>query len=524
MRHSCRVTLRTLLVAVAVATAPVPATAGPFGDMLEYLRDYDLNDYALGIAISASQSPYRAGHSSIFPYPYLTSFTNPAFTRDWLLVSDDAGTGARYVTEDGFFEVGAVGRIKSGGFGTNPDTEYFELRERLAALELGAYVGWRRWPAHFQLRGFNDVLGRHNGGIGEFSVSWPINREWGFVIPMVEAVYQSADHNRYYYGVSDAEAAPGRPAYTPGADTNIRVRLRGGYRLSDRWLLTGYVQMESLGDEIRNSPIVNKDRVYSYNLGLAYNADLFNPRDYPYASDGDTRVDVRVGAFFDNVSTEIQFANLDGRPGDIIDVESDGGAAESKWVPELDVFLRFGNYHRLDFGYFEIGRSGSKVTLVPRSVGTVDVPIGESFDVSSRIQVIRAIYTYSFMRDAQKELGIGGGLHRSKIDIEVVNADGDRQILSGDALLPVIGAHGSVRFGEKTRLGARLQFFASSFDDYDGYTAFGSLEWARQVTATARVGIALNLYLARLESTRGDFDGTYRTLHVGPSLFFAGGF
>ena len=509
----------TLLLALATLFNAAPATAG----ILDFIRNYDLNDYALGVAVTVSQSPYTAGSSSITPYPYLTSFNDPAFTRDWLLLFDDAGTGLRYVSESGF-EIGAVGRVRTGGFGADVTQEYFELREREWTAELGAIAGYRGWPIHFQGRVYTDVLGRHGGEVSELSVSWPLQRDWGFFIPMVDAVHQSGEFNRYYFGVTEAESRPGRPEYAPGADTNIRVRLRAGYRLSDHWLLTGYLQAEMLGDEISNSPIVDRDTLYSYNIGLAYNADIFNPRDYAYSKENDASVELRVGAFYNNISTEFQLFANEGIPGDIFDIEAIGDAPESRWVPEFDLFVRLGNYHRLDFGYFEVGRSATSVSLVPRRVGDVTLPEGVRFDIATRMQVLRAMYTYSLMRDAQKELALGGGLHRSKFEVDITNEAGERQLIRGDAVLPAISAHGSVNLGSRSTVSARLQFFRSVFDSYDGFMLQATLDWSRQIAQKSRAGVALNFYSLSLDATGGNFQGTYRSLHWGPSVFFTVGF
>ena len=517
MNRKCSI-LCLLLLASAVDLA-TPAQAG----LLDFIRDYDLNDYALGVAVTVNQSPYEAGSSVATPYPFLTSFNHSAFTRDWLLLVDDAGTGFRYASPSGF-DVGVVGRVRSGGFGADVNDDYFELREREWTAEVGAIAGWRGWPIHIQGRLFTDILGRHGGEVSELSVSWPLQRNWGFIIPMVEVVHQSGEFNRYYYGVNQFEVRPGRPEYSPGADTNYRFRLRTGYRIGDRWLLSGYLQAELLGDEITNSPIVDRDTVYSFNLGLAYNADIFNPRDYAYATEKDSDVELRVGAFYNNIDTEFQLFASNGIPGDIFDIETDGETPTARWVPEIDLFVRLGNYHRLEFGYFEVGRDSTSVSLTPRRVGEVTLPEGARFDTASRMQVLRAMYTYSLMRDSQKELGLGGGLHRSKFEVDVTTEAGERVRLRGDAVLPAISAHGSVNFGAKSRLAARLHFFRSAFDNYDGFMIQANLEWSRQIVSKARAGLALNFYRLSLDSTGENFQGTYRSLHWGPSLFFTVGF
>lgn len=510
----------TPLVTLAILSGlAAPAAAG----VLDYIRDYDLNDYALGVAVTTTQTPYGGGGSSVLPYPYLTSFRPSVFTRDWLLLFEDVGTGVRYVSEGGF-EVGAVGNFNSGGFGREVSPELLGLKAREWTIEGGGYVGWRGRTMQAQLRAYTDLLGRNGGSLGELSVSLPFEFAGGYLIPMAEAIYADATYNRYYYGVDQAESGPARPVYVPDGDMNYRLRLRFGWRLSDKWLLSGYVAAESLGDEVRQSPIVNKDRIYSYNLGLAYNADVFLPRDYAHADKTDTPVELRVGAFFVNIDTEFQFPQEDRIPGDIFDLESDGSGEDSKWAPQLDLLVRLADYHRIELGYFEVGRRSSTVAIVPRQFGEIDLPLDEPFRLSSRYRVLRATYSYSLIRDAQKELALTGGVHRTTVEIDIENADGERELVEGNPVSPVIGAEGSVALGDRSRLAARLQLMRSAFGSFDGYVAYGSLDFSRQLTRTVQIGLAINAYLMRLESTRQNFEGTFQALHWGPALFVTLGF
>ena len=56
------------------------ASTANAGGILDYIRNYDLNDYALGVSYSVSQRPYIGAENSSFAYPYLTSFRHNAFT------------------------------------------------------------------------------------------------------------------------------------------------------------------------------------------------------------------------------------------------------------------------------------------------------------------------------------------------------------------------------------------------------------------------------------------------------------
>ena len=489
---------------------------------LEFIREYDLNDYAFGVSVSVSQTPYRGGSANITPYPYLTSFQHPAFTRDWLLLSD-GDAGVRWVSEDGLV-LGAVGRLNSGGFGSNVQANLTGLRSREWTAEAGALLGWRRWRIHAQLKAYTDILGRHDGSRSEFAISYPRQYDWGYFVPSLEAIYQNSAYNQYYFGITPPEARPGRPVYTPDGDFNYRLRLRTGIQLSNRWLLSATVGAERLGQELRSSPIVDRDVVYSYDIGLAYNADLFTPRDFPYPNIDDSAVELKVGAFWANVSSEIQLAGENGIPGEVFEIEDDGENDDSKLVGQVDLIVRIGDFHRLDFGAFELRRDTIATARRDLEIGDALVPEDSRFRLESSFRTIQAMYAYSFMRDSQKELALGGGLHRTRFVVEVDTENGERQRVSGDAVLPVIGAVGSVSLGRNWKVAAELQFFRSVFDSYDGYMVSGALDVSRRISQNARVGGALNLYSLRLKSTISEFNGRYEAVYYGPALFFSVGF
>ena len=77
------------LIAVAVS---VPARAQ---DSLDSVRRTDLNDYALGVAMSISENPFVGADRSTIVFPYLTALQNPAFNKDWFLIRDGERIGVK---------------------------------------------------------------------------------------------------------------------------------------------------------------------------------------------------------------------------------------------------------------------------------------------------------------------------------------------------------------------------------------------------------------------------------------------
>ena len=136
--------------------APQLALGNP---VLDYVRNYDLNDYSLGLGISGSQGIYVEDTSSAFLYPYLTSFTNEAFTEDWLILSE-GDLGMRLVKDDGV--LGFVGRIQTLSLNPDDDLSLLGLEQRRWTLEAGPVVGYRRAePKHDRREAGDQSLPNH---------------------------------------------------------------------------------------------------------------------------------------------------------------------------------------------------------------------------------------------------------------------------------------------------------------------------------------------------------------------------
>ena len=112
-------TRRRAALAASLLLAASPGAAASLSDILDSIRAYDLNDYALGISLSAAESPYIGGENLVIAYPYLTSFRHPSLTDDWFLVSQ-GDLGFRLINDAGW-EFGAVGRVQTLGLGNSTD-------------------------------------------------------------------------------------------------------------------------------------------------------------------------------------------------------------------------------------------------------------------------------------------------------------------------------------------------------------------------------------------------------------------
>ena len=282
------------------------------------------------------------------------------------------------------------------------------------------------------------------------------------------------------------------------------------------------VGLEFLDAAIKASPTVDRSQLWSGSISLAYNPDLFQPRDYEGA-DKDQKIEIRLGAFNSNIDTRLLLDATDTQPEEDVDIEDFLGAADNETVAQLDAYYRFGFYHRIDLGYFELQRSSS--TTLQRDVWFGDQLFPEGTDVmtGSESRLLRLGYSYSLMRDGQKELGLTAGLSytRFKSSVRVNDAQQQPEQVRVNTVLPTFGVFGSVPFGDNWRLGADIDVFALNFDRYDGYMAYVALDLERRINEKFGVGLGYNFYGMRLKSKNNDLNGTLRVRYQGPKVYLS---
>jgi len=510
-------------IGAAIAGLLLVSSPASGDSWLDYIRNYDLNDYAFGVAMTTEQNPYIGAKSSTIVYPYLTSFRDSAFTDDWFLIRD-GGLGARWLSESGW-ELGAIARVQTLGPGNQNTEDLLGIEDRKWTIEAGPTVGWRGWPVHFNWTTFLEPTDRHNGSISRFALSLPMEWSRGYVVPSIEATYQSNDYVDYYYSVTAAEATASRPEYAPGGATNTALRVRWGYALSDDWLLSGRLGVELLDSEISASPIVDRDRIWSATLGVAYNADMFKPRDYDGSAPNTPQFDFKVGAFHDRIDSQVTRDTSNGVPGFAVDIEEILGAPGEKTVLQLDGTLRLGHYHRLEMGFFELIRDAIVVLEDDVNFGDTIFIAGTEIDSRINAKTLTLSYGYSLIRDAQKEIGVMGGVHYTSLDTNIAAATSGQAERSHAATpLPIIGAFASLFLKEKLTVNAKLQIFRSDFGQYEGSMNYASIDIQRRFGAHASVGMGYTIYDTKLRSSDPDVSGYLKIRHHGPAAFISIGY
>jgi outer membrane protein len=162
-------------------------------------------------------------------------------------------------------------RVRLGNLDPADSPAWTGLTERKGQLEagLGAIIASPvgLWTTRFS----SDISGRSNGT--ELLLNWaaPFVRERWMVMPGIGVLWRGRRMANYYFGgVSQAEAAPGRPAYDVGNAWSLVPSLVASYRIDRRWLIGVVLSYEHFSSAIVDSPLIQKSGRYDALVGLGY--------------------------------------------------------------------------------------------------------------------------------------------------------------------------------------------------------------------------------------------------------------
>lgn len=134
-------------------------------------------------------------------------------------------------------------------------------------MGLELFGDWGR----FNVGVVHDLLDRNNGTSINTGYHYPIHLGGWTLTPGLGLKWENGNLTNYYYGVSPAEAIPGRPAYSPGSTTNPYAEIGLSTALSEHWQLRTDLQYMRFGSAIHASPIVDRSGTTTIFIGVVYN-------------------------------------------------------------------------------------------------------------------------------------------------------------------------------------------------------------------------------------------------------------
>lgn len=176
---------------------------------------------------------------------------------------------------------------------------------------------------------------------------------------------------------------------------------------------------------------------------------------------------IGAGAFFPKTATSATLTSRNG-VGASVEFEDTLGMRSSDSVPAAFGRWRIGERWRIEAEYFQLNRNGERVIDRDIQWGENVYPVNSTVRSKFDFSDLRVSAGYSFFRTRDKEVGVGLGLHVAAYDVGLsANAIGNEE-QDVTAPLPVLSVYGQFALTERWAVGARLDRFSLSYQNYDG--------------------------------------------------------
>jgi outer membrane scaffolding protein for murein synthesis (MipA/OmpV family) len=271
IRHLCLllVSLQVAIPASAQEVAEIPFWHTPEGTA------------ALGGGLRLGQSPYLATDNE----DQRSADLVPMYLYNGKYVFSRGTSGGVHIVRNDALEFNLYARYRFQKLDPASNAFYDGLEERKQTLDAGFELAIRRNWGELRFDWVTDTLDRHNGDEARFSYRYRIDAGPFQVSPFISWTWQDADLTNYYFGVSEAEATPERPAYLPGKSQWVSFGLNASWQVAGNVTFFGNVAFAGAESNVFESPLVEEDSLSTAFIGGTYQFGNARRPDYIMAED-----------------------------------------------------------------------------------------------------------------------------------------------------------------------------------------------------------------------------------------------
>jgi hypothetical protein len=241
---------------------------------------------------------------------------------------------------------------------------------------------------------------------------------------------------------------------------------------------------------------------------------------------GSSRLEWRVGAeLFSSFGTRLRIDSETLGLGTELELETDLALEESIRIGRIDGIFRLNPKHELAMSYYDINRTGVRPTGRDISVGDEFFPEGTPTTTRTEQQILKLAYRYRFINRERSSLSGSFGLHTVRFSTAMSALDGSVvSENSADAPLPVLGMHGTYRFGERWRFVGDVEWFDISAGDLQGTFMDALLAVEHDTFEKIGIGFGMNRFRFNVEAGDENLRGELRLTFDAAVIYFRGAF
>lgn len=231
---------------------------------------------------------------------------------------------------------------------------------------------------------------------------------------------------------------------------------------------------------------------------------------------------ILFGAYFvADTNTEVAINSSIGNIGTTVDMERDLGTDDNLSVPRIDGYYRFNDQHRLEFGWFNIKRKGTKVTTLEIDIG--DETFLASSDIATKVDTsfLKLAYAYSFYKSPKVELSFIAGLNVLDYSLSVNNRTNSTvETAEVTAPLPIFGMSMDYAIAPDWLVHFKFETFYIELEDKIRGSLFNSeLGFEYRVLDNMGVGLGFNRFALDAKVKSSSYSGGVADLYRGINLY-----
>ena len=216
----------------------------------------------LGLGVMYAQRPYEGVDDDVWPVPVVSLEYKGLFIK-----GKEIGYTVNHVSESQV-KFAIVGEPRLMGYDDEDSSALTGMNERDSSFDAGFKVSWLNDLFNLNITALSDIANAHQRQEVKAYVSKTFKE--GFFTPRFGVKWYSEDIVDYYFGVLGHEYRPTRPNYEGESTFNFGLGGNIAIPIGEKWAVTADVEYTFLGDEIKDSPIVDADGTLFSVLGLVY--------------------------------------------------------------------------------------------------------------------------------------------------------------------------------------------------------------------------------------------------------------
>ena len=237
---------------------------------------------------------------------------------------------------------------------------------------------------------------------------------------------------------------------------------------------------------------------------------------HPALSD---RFAFQLGAFYATTTTQASLAPAGGGAAVAIDFESALGLEDHAVVGIGGFLWRISERWRLEVEYFKLNRDASRTLETEVRWGDQVYPVGTMVNSTYDFSDTRVSAGYSFFKRRDKELGVGLGLHMSKIDVSLQQAGSSAEQADVTAPLPVVSFYGTFALTNQWAMRIRSDWLSLNYGDYSGGLRSSAMDVLYQPFRNVGFGFGMRSLMLDVTIDKSNWSGEAKAAFWGPAAY-----